>query len=925
MKGNSIIAFICNNYWHQTKLGDILKNNKDVAIASIATSSLDCIEKVADEAEKALIAHRRGNAGSFAHMNTFNNQQQIRNLGRISDAETLNLSELLAQPIIARVHFTDEQGREDTVFITRNTPRSVRGFTIASYRSPLGRIASLAAGDDGIFSFAGSSQDLLVENTAKLTPRQEQGVWDSFNSEIDIRDIGQFTVGSLRAILEPKLEIDESELESLWEDESDENVVAGVRRAILTHMGLRDQPILDQHQDEIFRMPINSQCFLSGPPGTGKTTTLIRRLGQKTDTQVLEESLEEARLTRLVENDTGLNHISSWVLFSPTELLRQYVKEAFAREGLVASDEHIRTWGTFRRELSRERLGLLRTSAGAGPFIEKQNEQYLNSDTVDDAAWYDDFRSYIDSVNALELKTDSQWLLESEVEELELIGERLLKILNSSKHNFYARTFFGVSDLIPQIQEAIETRSQDIDRILTRTRNTITYSDRNFPNLLREQISKQLAAESNDIVDDEDMDIALEDDDANTAEPQAGQPVSFKQALSRFERALKVLAKAKSNRRKISNKSQNGMLLAWLGPERLPSDDDIATLGTLLEEQGRLRKFERLDRLFLRAIPQKYKRFRSERTNVSRWYSSTPAKSSDIHWKELDLLVLATFQIANVLLTTYREKVGEELPTTGPLSEVRYLKRAQILVDEATDFSRVQLAAMLELAHPATKSFFMCGDVNQRLTSWGVKSNEALDWLSIPIQHKSVTVSYRQSRHLVNFAKDIARLGGVSADDIILPDRVDAEGVAPVWKSGLSEYNETAKWLTERIREIDRTLPNGTTIAILVNTEEQVEPLAVELNKHLEDINLSAIACKDGRVVGNDRDVRVFNLEHIKGLEFEAVFFIDLDTTIDSHPELYFKYLYVGATRAATYLGITFQGEIPEQIQSLSSHFEANW
>lgn len=83
----------------------------------------------------------------------------------------------------------------------------------------------------------------------------------------------------------------------------------------------------------------------------------------------------------------------------------------------------------------------------------------------------------------------------------------------------------------------------------------------------------------------------------------------------------------------------------------------------------------------------------------------------------------------------------------------------------------------------------------------------------------------------------------------------------------------------------------ATMIAVLVNKEEQVEPLARELNDRLEEISLSSVACKDGKVVRNDRDVRVFNIRHIKGLEFEAVFFVGLDTTIDDHPDLFWKYL----------------------------------
>jgi superfamily I DNA/RNA helicase len=103
------------------------------------------------------------------------------------------------------------------------------------------------------------------------------------------------------------------------------------------------------------------------------------------------------------------------------------------------------------------------------------------------------------------------------------------------------------------------------------------------------------------------------------------------------------------------------------------------------------------------------------------------------------------------------------------------------------------------------------------------------------------------------------------------------------------------------------------------------KPLALELNDRLEEINLSAVACRDGKVVGNDRDVRVFNIRHIKGLEFEAVFFVDLDQTVSKHPDLFSKYLYVGATRAATYLGVTFKDQVPEQIEPLSHHFGEDW
>lgn len=66
-------------------------------------------------------------------------------------------------------------------------------------------------------------------------------------------------------------------------------------------------------------------------------------------------------------------------------------------------------------------------------------------------------------------------------------------------------------------------------------------------------------------------------------------------------------------------------------------------------------------------------------------------------------------------------------------------------------------------------------------------------------------------------------------------------------------------------------------------------------------------------------------MQHIKGLEFEAAFFVSLDQTIQKHPDLFPKYLYVGATRAAMYLGITFNGKIHPNVETLSGHFQSDW
>lgn len=324
-------------------------------------------------------------------------------------------------------------------------------------------------------------------------------------------------------------------------------------------------------------------------------------------------------------------------------------------------------------------------------------------------------------------------------------------------------------------------------------------------------------------------------------------------------------------------------------------------------------------------MPRIYKKYRRERQKEERWYAAEPRSGADICWKELDLLILAILRLAGSALDSYARTARVDLPERGVLVNIRGALRNQILVDEATDFSIIQLAIMRALAHPATGSFFACGDFNQRLTPWGITSDAALGWVAPDIDRRRITVSYRQSDKLVTLARRVAALSAASASDIVLPDRLDSEGVAPVWKTRLATGESVAAWLTERIQEIETIVGALPTIAVLVNDETRVEPLAAELSEKLADMNISAAACRFGEVVGNERDVRVFDIQHIKGMEFEAVFFVDLDELIEHQPDLYPKYLYVGATRAATYLGMTFRGELPPELETLADSFQERW
>ena len=129
-----------------------------------------------------------------------------------------------------------------------------------------------------------------------------------------------------------------------------------------------------------------------------------------------------------------------------------------------------------------------------------------------------------------------------------------------------------------------------------------------------------------------------------------------------------------------------------------------------------------------------------------------------------------------------------------------------------------------------------------------------------------------------------------------------------------------------RVSEIERLTQSLPSIAILVNSEDEVGPLARALSEALVAQNILAVPCQNGRVVGQENDIRVFDVQHIKGLEFEAVFFVGVDRLAEKCPELFDEYLYVGATRAATYLGMTCVGDkLPGNLVELEPSFADQW
>lgn len=416
----------------------------------------------------------------------------------------------------------------------------------------------------------------------------------------------------------------------------------------------------------------------------------------------------------------------------------------------------------------------------------------------------------------------------------------------------------------------------------------------------------------------------VEDSDDETDASQRSKGIR-EAAFDAFQQTMFTLARAKYLKRSVGPATRAGRIAAWLkdrqlGPEKLleigRTQDDISSLRVLMSPLSR----------YLNGLSARYQAFRTKRAEANKWYASTPQSARDICGSELDILLLAHLRVAAQMFSEPRifAIADEQMPAA--LRSIRREYRNQILVDEVADFSCIQIAGMRALCDPGISSFMACGDFNQRLTIDGIKTDSDLAWSIGKYDGFRIDIVYRQTRQLAEFARELTIDTGRSTKGLSLPPHTNTEGVSPVLGTNLKNLRQQAIWLADRITEVQhltRTLPS---IAVLVNEERYVRPVAEELQERLIDQNVQVEACIDGKFVGNEGRVRVFNITHIKGLEFEAVFFLSIDELAEKTPHLFDRYLYVGATRAATYLGITITSEnLPDRIVRLKNAFESRW
>jgi len=229
----------------------------------------------------------------------------------------------------------------------------------------------------------------------------------------------------------------------------------------------------------------------------------------------------------------------------------------------------------------------------------------------------------------------------------------------------------------------------------------------------------------------------------------------------------------------------------------------------------------------------------------------------------------------------------------GPLALGRgkeLVEYEHIFVDETQDLSPVELAAIVDTASER-RSITLAGDVAQKIyldngfTDWRTVLHElGLDTVDI----EPLKLTYRSTHEILEFATEV--LGPLRNQ---VEGRATRNG-APVELFDFVDSGEAVGFLSEALRNLVREEPLAS-VAVISRYPEQADVYYKGLISG-EVPNLRRIAEQD---FAFRPGVEVTDVKQVKGLEFDYVVLVDVNTSSYPTDDEARHLLHIGATRAA--------------------------
>ena len=222
----------------------------------------------------------------------------------------------------------------------------------------------LIGNHEGKYKYQTPKGEIEIEifNRATYTPSQFDG---EFATDILIKlagDAKTYSFQTIAKILSLQDEIKEAEeqlknatteeaellVERIEEKKKEQKTYLNKAQSFIRkYAQLRYQPILDPRQESIKRSKIfDGSLIINGGPGTGKTTSLIQRIKF-----LISPSIEEYKSLTQSQKDVLFNQRTSWIFFSPNELLALFLRNSMKLEELTADSERVKVWASHKNEL----------------------------------------------------------------------------------------------------------------------------------------------------------------------------------------------------------------------------------------------------------------------------------------------------------------------------------------------------------------------------------------------------------------------------------------------------------------------------------------------------------------------------------------------------------------------------------------------
>ena len=677
---------------------------------------------------------------------------------------------------------------------------------------------------------------------------------------------------------------------------------------------LRFNPILDKTQVSIKTSHLydGTTLIIDGGPGTGKTTTMIQRLGYLIDEEALNEDseLSEHKYSLSLANRNKLKDLiaqkKDWIFFSPSELLKDYLSSTMSKENLVDPAPRVYDWNAFRVKMVRDYYLLL----DSGFKIKRSNVSLMfsNSNAIDLL-----MKHYLETLRTLKEKLPAIGNSSYRWAKLALkIGEKLSQTDMFDSVRDYIMLFHNMKgSYADECQQYLNESKKRIEDITLWIQAKIDSNDE-LKKSIDSIIDKQDGANEN-----VELDAELEDIIGEDGEIRAAQADRIYRTIKSWVRKYAYKQIVSDNKLSESQELLSDLLSPVLGDEEKESVKQIGEL-LLFEQYAKYTRGIRPN--MLSNIPSVYRNFRRQilKAKAEGWNHELlneliqSSQNKYLHPQEQSLLL----GFINNLVKEIKINLPNESVKHHYIEAYEENCRPIIGIDEATDFSGIDIYAMASFSNLDFYSITLCGDIMQRLTTTGINSwDEAMEYLPKP-KVMSLRTSYRQSSSLLNLAKKL--YFDAMNEEAGYKAKMTATKVPQPLLYVSTNEEDKIKWIVKRIEEVynayGKKLP---AIAIFLNDKKDIYEFVRMLNDtdFVNDNGIRIVDGSEGNVLSNGDSIRVYPINVVKGMEFDVVFFHNIDkSNIDK--DLLSRYVYVGVSRAAFFLGITMEN----RIQPLSDY-----